>query len=369
MENLERERSLMEADLNTKLAARAKSISESIAHIERNNAMLDDYPVYLPQIQYEYRNDRAEMLMNVKTEFGSQLREFSLHQHAVEQIGTKMGVPPAYLRDLAFGPEMWQRQLAVLTMQEHNAHSRRERVLIRTVDGQVRGYLSDKYRRLNTMQIFLAFLMAARDHNSVLVSAHNSDTKDFLEVIQPKVIELDTPFNGKHFLTIGARIRKSDFGDGALDLSTYIINVRCLNGMIGKSMLHEVHLGGRIPDNIKISEETYRKDTEAVASLTSDIMRQIYHPENVELMLGRVQTAATQRIDLMKEVEALPKLGLTIGEKEAVGKILMNGSSDDSVQGDPTLWKLVNGLTAVAREAAPERKRELEIIAGTMLAI
>jgi hypothetical protein len=52
---------------------------------------------------------------------------------------------------------------------------------------------------------------------------------------------------------------------------------------------------------------------------------------------------------------------------EAVNKVLMQNNPADGLQGSPTLWKLVNGMTAVARESKPERRRELEQIAGEML--
>jgi len=252
-------------------------------------------------------------------------------------------------------------------MQTTTDNTTRERVLVRTVEGEVRGFLSDKYRRLNSMQIFIAFLQAAQATGSVLVDAHAGETKGFLEVINPNIVEFDTPFNGRNFMAVGARIRNSDFGDGALEVYLFGLLVKCMNGLVGQSMLREFHLGGRIPDDIRISEETYRKDTDAKASLVGDVMKQIYLPETTENLIGRIQGASAKPVDLVKEVEKLPKLGLTLGESEAVGKVLMENDPNNGLQGNPTLWKLVNGLTAVARDAKPERKRELELIAAEML--
>jgi len=145
------------------------------------------------------------------------------------------------------------------------------------------------------------------------------------------------------------------------------MNVQCMNGLVGQSMLREFHLGGRIPENIQISDDTYRKDTAAKAALVGDIMRQVYNPANTDAMIQKIEGAASRTIDIQKEVEFLPKLGLTIGEKDAVAKVLIENDPTNGLQGSPTLWKLINGMTAVAREAKPERKRELEEIAGNML--
>lgn len=355
----ENELSLLTAKLNGTLQGRSKSINEAIAQIERTGSMLDDFVVPMTNIAFDKPEDRVRLVFDEDA-------KFTLHQHAVSQIGDKLGVPPAYLRNLTFG-EPWQKSLAVNIMQQHTDHTSRERVLIRTVDNEVRGFLSDKYRRLNSMEIFMAFLMAAQQYDNVLVDAHSGETKGFLEVINPNIIEFDTPVNGRNYAAFGARIRNSDFGDGALEVRTFMMNVKCMNGLVGQSMLKEFHLGGRIPENIRISEDTYKKDTAAKAALVGDIMRQVYNPENTAAMIAKIQGASAKPVDLIKEVERLPKLGFTITEADAVSKVLMNGDPEDGVQGASSLWKLVNGMTAVAREAQPERRRELELIAGEML--
>ena len=81
----------------------------------------------------------------------------------------------------------------------------------------------------------------------------------------------------------------------------------------------------------------------------------------------QIQGASAKQIDIIKEVEKLPKLGLSQVETEAVGRVLMENDPNNGLFGSPSLWKLVQGLTAVARESKPERKRELEQIAGVML--
>jgi hypothetical protein len=186
-------------------------------------------------------------------------------------------------------------------------------------------------------------------------------------VINPEIVEFDTPQNGRNYAVFGARIRNSDFGDGALDVRTFMLNVKCLNGLVGETMLRELHLGGRIPENIQISDDTMKKETAAKAGLVRDIMASVYHPDNVRKMIGKIENASARIIDIPAEIERLPKLGLTVGESQSVGKLLMENDPANGLDGSPTLWKLVNGMTAVARDARPERKRELEEIAGSML--
>lgn len=345
--------------LNERLTAQAKPVETAIAQIEKTGSLLDDYIVPTEKLRF------ASHYSQINVEFED--KQFWLHKHAIMQIAEKLGVPAAYLTALVTGADDWKQNLAVDIMQTHSTNTNRDRVLLRVVEGQLRGFLSDKYRRLNSMDIFLAFLHAASANGNVLVDAHSGETKGYLEVINPHIVEFDTSLNGRNYAVFGSRIRSSDFGDGALDVRTFMLNVKCMNGLVGETMLRELHLGGRIPEDIKISEETYKKDTAAKASLVTDIMAQVYSPENTNKMIGKIQGAATIAIDIPREIEKLPKLGLTIGETKDVERVLMENDPSNGLEGSPTLWKLVNAMTAVARDGEPERKRDLEIIAGSML--
>jgi len=365
----ENELSLLSAKLESHLKGRARNIQDSIAQINRTGSLLDDYIKPVRELEFSTPND-VIMSFNyyddVNGEMVNKRADLNLHPHAVTQIAEKFGVPAGYLRDRTFG-ESWERNLGAHIMQKHADNTARERVLIRSIEGQVRGFLTDKYRRLNSMEIFLAFLMAAQATKSVLVDAHAGETKGFLEVINPNIVEFDTPLNGRNYACIGARIRNSDFGDGKLELYLFALMVQCMNGIVGESKLAERHLGGRIPDDIEISEETYKKDTAAKASLVTDVMKQIYTPDVQNGLISKIQGASATRINIVKEVEKLPKIGLTIDESKTVGKLLMENDPANGLAGEPTMWKLVQGLTAMARDAEPERKRSLELIASGML--
>ena len=79
---------------------------------------------------------------------------FTLHNNAVRQLAEKMDIPSKYLRELSEG-SAWQRQLAAEILNKTSGWTPRTRVMIRTVGDQVRGVLSDSYRRLNSEIILL----------------------------------------------------------------------------------------------------------------------------------------------------------------------------------------------------------------------
>jgi len=352
---MERELQILQAEVNRKLGENAKDIGETITKITQTGTLLDDYlpPVkavsFIPSLDQD--EDKYEILMNF--EVGGQQVSKTVHPHAVGQLGSKLGIPSAYLREIWTG-KGWQKNAAARLLNEYTDHASRERILVRSYDGQIRGVLSDRYRRLNTMKLFLAFLMAVKDTGSKIVRAHAGDTKNFLEVIDPEIVHFDTPKNGKSYAIFGSRIRNSDFGDGAMEVNRFMMNVVCMNGMVGQSVLNKVHLGGRIPDNLIVSERTMIKDTEATASLITDAVGQLYQPQTRLEMVEKIQDASNISVDFEQEVKKLPKLGISKAEIEALEKILMNNDPANGLQGEPTKWKF---------------KRELETIAGSMLGI
>lgn len=303
-------------------------------------------------------NGTVKMLFNDK--------EFSLHDNAISQLAAKLNVPAAYLRQLAAGDE-WQRGLASKIMNDHSEWTDRSRVLVRSVGSEVRGVLSDHYRRLNTMDIITAFLQEVEKAGGMLADGTADSTKFWFETIHPEPIIIPTIKNGDVSLAFGARITSSDYGDGSLQISSFILQGICLNGMVRESALRQVHLGGRLPDNIQLSERTYRYDTMTMASAVKDLTKQLYSPDVIFQKATEVQRASEMDLDINRELKALQKTNLSKQEVKEVEEVLVQGNPDDGVKGEATLWKLINGVTAVARDKEPRRKREMQEVAGKLM--
>jgi hypothetical protein len=245
-------------------------------------------------------------------------------------------------------------------MNRHAQESEPQRLLVRSVEDEVRGVLSDSYKRINSMTVFLAFLQAATEKEAKLYDAAIDETKSFIEVIVPEIVQIDTPNNGIVNMIMGAELRNSDFGDGRLNLRTYLMNVVCLNGMIGKKFMNEVHRGSRLPEDLDLSEKTYELESSAQASLVTDSMNHLFDRENMEKEMQRIVNASEQEIDFEKGIAQL-KRSKHYGESELtlLSQKLMNNREEDGVQGKNTKWKFVQGLTAVANDANGTRRNEL----------
>ena len=293
--------------------------------------------------------------------------QFSLHANAVGQLADRMGVPQRYLRTLAGGEE-WQVLLAAQILNEHSGWTQRSRVLVRTVGKQVRGVLSDSYRRLNSVEILTAFVEEAANQGAVISDAYMNDTTVWAETILPQPIVVPTKNNGDVVIFAGARFSTSDYGDGAVDMRAFLLNGACLNGMVRESVMRQMHLGAKLPDSLALSQQTYELDTQTTVSAVRDLTRGLFLPENIKEKAYEIQGASEIEVDLEKEVKKLTSNGsLLKAEGQEVEKLLMKNDPNDGVQGGSTLWKLTQAITAHARTLTPERSRELHEISGALL--
>lgn len=293
--------------------------------------------------------------------------QFSLHDNAIAQLADRMGIPQRYLRNLASG-EPWAIMLAAHVLNQHSDWTQRSRVLVRTVGHQVRGVLSDSYRRLNSVEILTAFVQEAAGQGAVISDAYMNDTKVWAETILPTPITVPTKNNGDVIIFAGARFSTSDYGDGAVDMRAFMLNGACLNGMVRESVMKQVHLGSKLPDNLALSQQTYELDTKTTVSAVQDLTRGLFSADTIKRKAYEIQGASEMEVDFDRELKKLTGNGwLLKQESKEVEKILMRNNPDDGVQGGSTLWKLTQAITAHARELSPERSRELHEISGELL--
>nr|DAM05483.1 MAG TPA: protein of unknown function (DUF932) [Caudoviricetes sp.] len=293
--------------------------------------------------------------------------QFTLHDNAIGQLADRMGIPQRYLRGLASG-DPWAKQLAATLLNEHSGWTQRSRVLVRTVGTQVRGVLSDSYRRLNSVEILTAFVQEAAQQGAVISDAYMNDTKIWAETILPTPLTVPTANNGDVVIFAGARFSTSDYGDGAVDMRAFLLNGACLNGMVRESVMKQVHLGSKLPDNLQLSQQTYELDTKTTVSAVRDLTKGLFSKDNLMKKAIEIQGASEMEVDFEHELKRLTRDGgLLKQEGKEVEKILMRNDPEDGVQGGATLWKLTQAITAHARELSPERSRELHELSGQLL--
>lgn len=363
---------LMETKLHTLLEERKSKIEMTMNSIE--STVIADYVLPTRKFRFDTSltgiTDETVAPSGVYVNFGD-LTNIRLHDNAIMQLGERLwskASVASWLKGLAGGGEL-QKALAAEVLNRSVAISPNVRTLTRIVDNRAMAFLSDKYRRLNSTEIYAKFLKGINENGGVVVDAFGDDTRTWMEAVLPFVVEIPTKNNGTNYVVFGLRISTSDFGDGALNINAFMLLIVCGNGLVGKSQMREVHLGGRLPDDIQLSKKTYDLDTKTQASITYDMVNQMFKKEFVEKQGLVIQKASDALIpDIGGEIVKLETTNkLTKKEGEAVHKVILNGLEEANVQGKNSLWKLSQAITYVGNQQAQRRKRELEEVAGKLI--
>ena len=317
------------------------------------------------------RNPEITFSANGHVQMNMQNGTYSLNNNAVSQLGEKLNIPPKFLRNLAEGDE-WKRRLCATTLNEFSYWTESKRFMFRIVGDEVRGVLSDSYRRLNAITIISAFIEEVSSQNAKVVNAYMNDTKVWCETLLPTPIQVPTKNNGIVVIFAGARFSTSDYGDGSVDMRSFLLNGACLNGMVRETVMKQIHLGSKLPDNIALSDETYRLDTATTASAVKDLTKNLYSADTIRTKTFEIQTASEMEVDLTHELNGLVKKGsLLKNEGKEVETLLMNNNPNDGVSGAATLWKLTQGINAYGRNLElqddPKRARELQELSGELM--
>jgi len=305
----------------------------------------------------------------VRVNEDGKMHHWLLNRNSAYQVGAKIGLPPQWIKESLNGQAYEQQAVAfALNKYMENYSGRDDRFLFRNVDGIVRGFLSTSYKRLNTREIFMKFIETAEEMNLPLIGALEGESRDYLEVLDPHLIEINTPNNGVVLYARGYQLRNGDFGGSKLEGRSYWKKAICLNGAVGQTYLKEVHLGARLEDQFVFSLETISKDTELRALKVRDTMRYAFSERNRQFEEAQIVESSEHRIDLPKQIEHLPKLGVTKTEKAAIEEILLKRDENDGVSGEPTMYLFAQAVSAYAnRVTDPERSRELQQIAGGLI--
>lgn len=294
--------------------------------------------------------------------------ESVLHRHALRQACSVLGMPVKWadklwaLKDTQSSPVFYGRNILLNDLSElfRRVHAR---FLLRGVNDVTRGFLSDTYKRLDSAPLVDSFASACAEVGAVPCEGYVSDTKVGLQAILPQVYE---PVAGE-YMAYGVTFENSDFGNGAMSVSVFILRLVSMTGVIGNTGLRKIHLGKRLQEDIAWSERTRAKDIELAQEQVRDLVRQELSAERIEASQRAIQEAATTQLGGKDGIISLLKKFLTKGEIE---KVLERYNSPDVEALPPgnNLWRLSSAVAWLAGQQADDEKNlELQHAAGHLL--
>jgi hypothetical protein len=290
-------------------------------------------------------------------------RHSVLHPHAWQQVLSDAGMPKLYadkLESMSNGTE-WGPDLVAHNLNTIFSHRETQRNLVRESKGQVKGWLSDKFRRLDSRPLLEAFAGACHANGLMPYEGFALETKVRMRAILPKVFE---PVENE-VMVVGLEWGNSDYGDGGHVVKVFVNRVWCTNLATMEDVLRQIHLGKRLNDDIEYSQETYRKDTEANVSALQDVVRAAIGPAKVHGWMDAISQAAERTVG--KDIATL----LKELDKETAAKVVAAYESPDVVNLPPgnTVWRLSNAVSWIAQsnDVAPEKKLDMQALAGKLI--
>lgn len=292
--------------------------------------------------------------------------ERRLHRHAVGQMAGRAGIPLKYVDSLST-PEKdgeipaWKGDLLAHTLHEHFHHDPK-RYLLRSVGNETRGFLSDKYRRIDCRPVLETLIEASNKVGGIVVDGTASEVRSHLKIVIPKIVE---PYPGE-FVVWGLSWTNSDFGSGANELNLFVGRVWCWNGMVGEKAVRQIHLGRRLGDDIAYSRRTLELDTKLSVSAVKDTVKHYLSEEKMSGFLGAIASAHEATIDGKAAEASLAKRTTKATAKEVVEKF--NSADVVDLPAGNSEWRWANAISLVARDSKEaDKKIDLERLAGEYL--
>lgn len=287
----------------------------------------------------------------------------SLHRNALGQLAERAGIPMSYVNDLdSADAPTWKRDLLAHAFGEHFGHNP-ARLLVRSIGSEVRGVMTDRYRRIDCRPVLERILSDAHAAGALVIDGTASDVRASVKLIIPEVLE---PFPGE-FLVAGMSWTDSNFGRGANEVEVFVGRLWCWNGAIADTGVRQIHIGRRLEESIEYSEKTLRLDTETAVSAIGDVTRNFLSREKINGYLQAIRAANAAPLDGKAAAATLAKRTTKATAEEVVKAF----AGADVVQLPPgqTEWRWGQAIALVARDTADGDKRiDLERMAGEVLA-
>jgi hypothetical protein len=283
---------------------------------------------------------------------------------ARRQLADKLGIPYAYFE------RMREKQPDLLDRNVNTwLHSEDDRRLVRTLDGNVRAVLSDRYRRLDNYDLAEHVLpILQRLPGGRPESVELTDTRMYLKWIASEVRHEVQPGD---VVEAGVVVTNSEVGLGSLSVQPLVYRLVCSNGLIvADHGLRKTHVGRLIEandsdltvfkdDTLEAADKAFfMKVRDVVESAVSEVtLRQL--SERMRRTLGFVLSG-----DPVKSVEVIgTKYLLNEQERSGVLRHLISG-------GDLSGYGLVNAVTHYSQEVPDyDRATEFEVLGGKLLSL
>lgn len=334
------------------------ALANLAAKIKANEELKRDYVADTRDTRLVVDSDKVVKLEVADPQLGRPA--YPVLPHAHRQLGGRVGIHATYYdKMLAAAPQL------LTTNVNHWLAANPERRMVRTLGGDVRAYLSDRYQRIENEEVAAVALPILGGLPGVqIVSCELTEQRMYIQAVVPGVrgeVKVGDEVQA------GVILSNSEVGSGAVQVAAMTWRLRCLNGAKMPDAFRKFHVGRQVDDTEQLwRDDTRKADDRAVLLKVRDMVTSCVDAVAFRKRLDTMRTLATDaRLtgNVQQAVEVLGrKIGVTQGEQASILDALIKG-------GDLTAWGVVNAVTAQAHTATTyDRAVAFEEIGGNLLA-
>ena len=360
-----------------------RTLTDLAGELDRQKAAKRDFIIHTKQAQVLPMEDLEKnakwlsMILPVAGENGeTKAEQFPVSPHSLRQIGQRLNIPAKYVDRLAADhPDMLAYNINGLFSREP------EMRMIRTLDGTMRAFMSNRYRIMDNYDLLEAVLPGLIEADAEILSCEVTDSHLYVKALHPTLkAEIPPPEgvkmgDGKHTFFIdniqaGLTLRNSEIGQGRLGVQPASFTKRCTNWASFKD--HEYskfHLGARQDGGGKDAWEMFSDDTKRLsdAALWHQVRDIVTAAMDGSAFAKIVEKLTSARGDLIERDPV--KCVEILADKNALGEADKVGILQHLIRGgDLSRYGLSNAVTRMAEDAENyERATELETLGGTII--
>lgn len=336
-----------------------RTLIELARELERQLGTKRDLLVPLPRTQVRTAQD-GECTLEVEEPGGT--GRYGITALARRQLAEKLKIPQAYFERMrAEQPGLLDRNVNAWLSRDDG-----ERQLLRTLDGQVRAVLSERYRRLDNHDLVEHVLPALQAlPEARFESVELTETRLYLKVVSPRIQFEVAPGD---VVQAGVVVSNSEVGCGMLSVQPLVFRLVCRNGLIASDKsLRKQHVGRALESeqgsSVVYKDDTLQADDRALFLRVRDTVASAVSEATLRSVGEKLRRTREIGIsaDPVRSVEVLAQRhALSEGERSGVLRALIEG-------GDLTGYGLVNAVTRHAQDADDyDRATELESLGGRL---
>lgn len=320
-----------------------RSIQDTCREIERQAKAKADYLVNTSRILMEPYS--GEPMLRVLDEQGIDLVEpMDIRPTAHIQIGNYLSIPKKYYDRM----QTEDQELLALNVNRWFQKQPEQR-MIRTLDGHARAFLSNRYRRIDNLDIARVTLpLIAELSGARYESCEITDDYLYLKVVNPKLESEVVPGD---IVQAGIVISNSETGQGAVCIQPLIYRLVCSNGMTVNAARTRRNHVGRVSNSDEdfsiYSQETLKADDEAFMLKIRDTVRAVVDEARFARVVDQMREAQGVKLDTKKIPDLVKMTGSSVGYTDSEGESIMQYLIEG---GDFSLYGLANAVTRYSQD-------------------